>query len=100
MWLWPIFRWFQANPWAQWVAGIVAAYVAFRVWLSGKIRGERREARKEGREDVIDEINKENSRVEKAIDAADRDAVERLNSEQLRKLTESDPLNRGRAPRD
>jgi phage terminase large subunit len=52
------------------------------------------------RHSVFKEIEKENNRVEDAVDEADRDAVERLNSEQLRKLTEGDPLNRGRAPRD
>jgi hypothetical protein len=95
-----IWLWFKANPAAQAVAAVTALYFAFRLWLARKIRREREDAAEEAVEDVVKAIIKENQRVEEAVDQADRDAVERLNSEQLRKLTERDPLNRGRAPRD
>jgi hypothetical protein len=97
MWLWPIFRWFQANPWAQWVAGIAAAYIAFRVWLGSKIKRERKEARKEGREEVIDQIEEQtNERVQEAREAAR--STDDLNADQLRKLRAADPNNRSRVP--
>jgi len=95
-----VWLWFRANPAAQWVAGIVAAYITFKLWLGRKISREREDAAEEAVEEVVKQIEEENTRVEEAVDQADRDAVERLNSEQLRKLTERDPLNRGRAPRD
>jgi hypothetical protein len=97
MWLWPIFRWFQANPWAQWVAGIAAAYIAFRVWLGSKIKRERKEARKEGREEVIDQIEEQtNERVQEAREAAR--STDDLNADELRKLRAKDPNNRSRVP--
>ena len=95
MWLWPIFRWFQANPWAQWVAGIAAAYVAFRAWLAAKIRGERKEARKEGREQVIKEVKEQTDEALQRVEE-DRATVRDLNQQQLRKLAGESPHNRGR----
>ena len=95
MWLWPIFRWFQANPWAQWVAGIAAAYIAFRVWLGSKIKRERKEARKEGREEVIDQIEEQTDEAIQRVEAS-RDAVRSLNERQLRELAAKSPHNRGR----
>jgi hypothetical protein len=53
MWLYPVFRWFQANPWAKWVAGIAAAFVAFRVWLWRKIKSERKDAKDDARDERI-----------------------------------------------
>jgi hypothetical protein len=95
MWLWPIFRWFQANPWAQWVAGLGAAYIAFRLWLSGKMRGERKEARKEGREEVINQIKEQTSEAVQRVED-ERAAVRSLNEQQLRELAAKSPNNRGR----
>jgi hypothetical protein len=97
MWLFPLFRWFQAlPPAAHWAAGIGTGLAAFWGWMT--LRDRRRD--KETTRKIEAKVEKENRRVEEAVDQADRDAVERLNSEQLRKLTERDPLNRGRAPRD
>jgi hypothetical protein len=98
MWLWPIFRWFQANPWAQWVAAGVAAYGAFRLWLAGKIRGERKEARKEGREEVIEQIQeKTNEAVQRVED--ERRATASLNDAERLRLAAKSPNNRGRMSR-
>jgi cell division protein FtsB len=85
-----------ANPVARWVVLIVTGLFIHRLWLW------RRDSRvrKEAKEEVIEQINQENERVEEAIRKADDDIVERLNREQLRKLTERDPNNRGRAPRN
>ena len=97
MWLYPVFRWFQANPWAKWVAGIAAAFVAFRVWLWRKIKSERKDAKAEGKRDVIEQIEeKTNEAVQRVED--DRARVRDLNDEQLRKLLAKDPNNRGRLP--
>ena len=97
MFLWPIFRWFQANPWAQWVAGIAAAYIAFRVWLANKIGRERKEAREEARDNVIEQIEEQtHDRVEDAREAAS--STDDLNADQLRKLRAADPNNRSRLP--
>jgi hypothetical protein len=95
MFLWPIFRWFQANPWAQWVAGLAAAYIAFRIWLSGKVRGARKEARKEGREEVIDQIKEQTSEAVQRVED-ERSATRDLNERQLRELAAKSPNNRGR----
>jgi membrane protein implicated in regulation of membrane protease activity len=97
MWLYPVFRWFQANPWAKWVAGIAAAFVAFRVWLWRKIKSERKDAKAEGKREVIEQIEeKTNEAVQRVED--DRARVRDLNDEQLRKLLAKDPNNRGRLP--
>jgi membrane protein implicated in regulation of membrane protease activity len=97
MWLYPVFRWFQANPWAKWVAGIAAAFVAFRVWLWRKIKSERKDAKAEGKREVIEQIEeKTNEAVQRVED--DRARVRDLNDEQLRKLIAKDPNNRGRLP--
>jgi DNA-binding transcriptional regulator GbsR (MarR family) len=95
-----IWLWLKANPAAQWALAIGGVWITFRLWLARKISREREDAAEEAVEEVVKQIEEENTRVEEAVDQADRDAVERLNSEQLRKLTERDPLNRGRAPRD
>jgi membrane protein implicated in regulation of membrane protease activity len=92
-----VFRWFQTNPWAKWVAGIAAAFVAFRVWLWRKIKSERKDAKAEGKREVIEQIEeKTNEAVQRVED--DRARVRDLNDEQLRKLIAKDPNNRGRLP--
>jgi flagellar biosynthesis/type III secretory pathway M-ring protein FliF/YscJ len=95
MFLWKIFDWFAANPLAQWFAGIVAAYVTFRLWLGARLRRERKEARKEGREDVIDEIEEQTDEAIQRVED-ERDAVRSLNEQQLRDLAAKSPHNRGR----
>lgn len=94
--LWPVFDFIANNKTARWVLGIITGVTLYKIYE--RLRDNR--IRKRAEEKVFKEIEKENNRVEEAVDQADRDAVERLNSEQLRKLTEGDPLNRGRAPRD
>ena len=96
MMLWGVFEFFENNKTARWVLGIVTGVALYKLYE--RLRDNR--IRKRAEEKVMKQIDKENTRVEEAVDQADRDAVERLNAEQLRKLTESDPLNRGRAPRD
>ena len=96
MFLYPLFQFFETNKTARWVLGIVTGVTLYKIYE--RLRDNR--IRKRAEEKIFKEIEKENRRVEEAVDQADRDAVERLNSEQLRKLTERDPLNRGRAPRD
>ena len=96
MMLWGVFEFFENNKPARWVLGIVTGVALYKLYE--RLRDNR--IRKRAEEKVMKQIDKENTRVEEAVDQADRDAVERLNAEQLRKLTESDPLNRGRAPRD
>ena len=97
MFLWKVFDWFAKNPWAQWVAGLGALYITFRIWLSGKVRGERREARKEGREDVIDEIREQTDETIQRVED-ERAATRDLNDNQLRELAAKSPHNRGRVP--
>ena len=90
--------WFRSNPAAQWVAGITVAYVTFRIWLARKIGRERKEAAEEAREEVIEAIEKDTDDAIQRVED-DRAAVERLNADQLRKLAEASPHNRGRLHR-
>ena len=39
----PFYVWLKANPLAQWLLGIAAAYATFRLWLWRKIVSVRRE---------------------------------------------------------
>lgn len=96
MFLWKFFDFIAENKTAQWILGILTGAALYKIYE--RLRDNR--IRKQAEKKVIEKIEKENTRVEEAVDQADRDAVERLNAEQLRKLTEGDPLNRGRAPRD
>lgn len=92
-----VWLWFKANPAAQWVAGIVAAYLTFRLWLSAKIRRERKDAADEATEEVIEQIKEQtDERIEDAREASR--STDDLNAEQLRKLRARDPNNRSRVP--
>jgi hypothetical protein len=72
-----VWLWFKANPAAQWVASIVAAYLTFRLWLSAKIVSVRREEQQtieikaqEASRKVIDKAkDKTNETIRKADDA-------------------------------
>lgn len=98
MWLFPVFRWFQANPLAQWIAGIGAALAAFWAWISLRDRRIRREARKEAKREVVEEIQEQTDETLQRIED-DRAAVRDLNEQQLRQLAEDSPNNRGRLHR-
>ncbi len=90
--------WFKSNPAAQAVAAVVAVYVAFRLWLARKIRREREDAAEEAVEQVTEQIEKETDDAIQRVED-DRAAVRDLNNEQLRKLAEASPHNRGRLHR-
>jgi lipopolysaccharide export LptBFGC system permease protein LptF len=90
-----LWLWFKSNPWAQAAAVIGAAYVAFRIWLASKVKRERREAAEEAREEVIEQIEKETADAIQRVED-DRAIVADLNEQQLRKLAEASPHNRGR----
>ncbi len=93
-----IWLWFRSNPAAQAVAFVVALYIAFRLWLARKIRREREDAAEEAVEQVTEQIQEKTDEAIQRVED-DRAAVERLNSEQLRKLAEASPHNRGRLHR-
>jgi hypothetical protein len=90
-----VWLWFKSNPAAQWAAGIVAAYVTFRLWLSAKIRSERKDAAEDATEEVIEAIEKETDDAIQRVEQ-ERAATADLNAEQLRKLAAGSPHNRGR----
>jgi biopolymer transport protein ExbB/TolQ len=94
MFLWKLFDYLASHKWAQWTLAIVSGLFIYKIYE----RARDMRIRKQERTKITEQIDKENRRVEDAVDQADRDAVERLNREQLRKLTERDPNNRGRAP--
>jgi predicted nucleic acid-binding protein len=92
-----VWLWFKANPAAQWAAGIVAAYVTFRIWLGRKISREREDAAEEAVEEVVKQIEEQtHERVEEAREAAK--STDDYNADQLRKLRAADPNNRSRLP--
>jgi uncharacterized membrane protein YccC len=92
-----IWLWFRSNPAAQAVAGVVAVYIAFRLWLARKIRREREDATEEAVEDVVQQIEEQtNERVEEAREAAR--STDDLNAAELRRLRAKDPNNRSRLP--
>jgi flagellar biosynthesis/type III secretory pathway M-ring protein FliF/YscJ len=93
-----IWLWFRSNPAAQAVAFVVAVYIAFRLWLARKIRREREDAAEEAVEQVTEQIEKETDDAIQRVED-DRAAVRDLNNEQLRKLAEASPHNRGRLHR-
>lgn len=68
MWLFPIFRWFQANPLAQWIAGIGAALAAFWGWMT--LRDRRRDRNKE-REIELEAQDKSRQVIAKAEEKTD-----------------------------
>ncbi len=90
--------WLKANPWAQAVAFVVAVYIAFRLWLARKIRREREDAAEEAVEQVTEQIQEKTDEAIQRVED-DRAAVRDLNNEQLRKLAEASPHNRGRLHR-
>jgi hypothetical protein len=90
--------WFRSNPAAQAVAGVVALYLAFRLWLARKIRREREDATEEAVEEVVEAIEKETENAVQRVED-DRDTVARLNDDQLRKLARESEHNRGRLHR-
>jgi hypothetical protein len=93
--LYGVWLWFRSNPAAQWAAGIGAAYVLFRVWLSRKIGAARQEAATEAREEVIDQIEEQtDDAIQRVQD--ERDATRALNEQQLLDLAAKSPNNRGR----
>jgi len=93
-----IWLWFRSNPAAQAVAGVVAVYIAFRLWLARKIRREREGAAEEAVEQVIETIEKETENAVQRVED-DRDVVRLLNEQQLRDLAARSPHNRGRLHR-
>jgi hypothetical protein len=86
--------WFKSNPLAQWAAGIGVAYVMFRVWLARKIGA----AKEQAREEVVDQIEEQTDAQIRNVEE-DRKRVAELNDDQLRKLAEASPHNRGRLQR-
>jgi hypothetical protein len=93
----PFYVWLKANPLAQWLLGIAAAYAAFRLWLWRKIVSVRREVQKEAVEEVVKQIEEQtHERVEEAREAAK--STDDYNADQLRKLRAKDPNNRSRLP--
>jgi hypothetical protein len=95
MWLYPVFRWFQANPWAKWVAGIAAAFVAFRVWLWRKIKSERKDAKAEGKREVIEHIETKEAELKEAANEAENRITADLNERSLRDVAARSPENLG-----
>ena len=90
-----IWLWFKANPAAQWVAAIVAAYVTFRLWLAAKIRRERKDAADEATEKVIEAIEKETDDAIERVEQ-ERERVADLNDAERLRLAAGSPHNRGR----
>jgi hypothetical protein len=86
-----VWLWLKANPAAQWALGIVAAWLAFKLWLGAKIRRERADAA----EDVIETIEKDTDNAIKRVED-DRRTTADLNDAELRKLARESPNNRGR----
>lgn len=97
-WGYSFWVWLKSNPLAQWLLGIGAAWIAFRIWLASKVKRERREAAEEAREEVIEQIEKETTDAIQRVED-DRAIVADLNEQQLRKLAASSPHNRGRVQR-
>jgi restriction endonuclease Mrr len=97
-WGYSFWVWLKSNPLAQWMLGIGAAYVTFRIWLASKVKRERREAAEEAREEVIEQIEEQTDDAIQRVED-DRRATADLNDEQLRKLAEASPHNRGRLHR-
>jgi hypothetical protein len=90
-----VWLWFRANPAAQWVAGIVAAYITFKLWLARKIRSERKDAAEDATEEVIEQIEKETDDAIQRVED-ERAATRALNEQQLLDLAAKSPNNRGR----
>jgi hypothetical protein len=90
-----VWLWFKANPAAQWVAGIVAAYLTFRLWLSAKIRSERKDAAEDATEEVIEAIEKETDDAIQRVEQ-ERERVSDLNDAERLRLAAGSPHNRGR----
>jgi len=93
-----IWLWFRSNPAAQAVAVVAALYFTFRLWLARKIRRERADAAEEAVEQVTEQIEEQTDEAIQRVED-DRAAVRDLNNEQLRKLAEASPHNRGRLQR-
>jgi hypothetical protein len=92
-----VWLWLKANPAAQWLLGIAAAYAAFRIWLWRKIVSVRREVQEDARDEIIEQIEEQtHERIEDAREASR--STDDLNAEQLRKLRAADPNNRSRVP--
>jgi hypothetical protein len=94
-WGYSIWVWIKTNPLAQWLLGIGAAWIAFRIWLASKVKRERREAAEEAREEVIEQIEEQTDEAIQRVED-DRAAVADLNAAELRRLAASSPNNRGR----
>jgi hypothetical protein len=90
-----IWLWFQQRPWAQAVAGVVAVYVAFRLWLARKIRREREDAAEEAVQDVIKTIEKDTDDAIQRVED-ERQRVADLNDSERLRLAAGSPHNRGR----
>jgi outer membrane protein TolC len=90
-----LWLWFKSNPAAQWAAGIVAAYVTFRIWLSRKISREREDAAEEAVEEVIEAIEKETDDAIERVEQ-ERERVSDLNDAERLRLAAGSPHNRGR----
>lgn len=90
--------WLKANPIAQYALAIGAAYIAFRVWLAGKVRRARTEGRIEGERQIIDQIEEQTNDTLQRVEA-DRAIVRDLTDDELRKSAEASPHNRGRLRR-
>lgn len=90
-----VWLWFKANPAAQWVAAIVAAYVTFRLWLLAKIRRERKDAAEDATEEVIEQIEEQTDEAIQRVEN-ERAFTRSLNEQQLLDLAAKSPNNRGR----
>ena len=93
-----LWLWFRSNPVAQWVAGIVAGYAVFRLWLWRKIRRERQEAATEAERRVIETIEEKTDDAIKRVEDERRTTAD-LNDAELRRLAQNSPHNRGRLHR-
>jgi hypothetical protein len=87
--------WFRSNPAAQAVAGVVAVYIAFRLWLARKIRREREDAAEEAIKDVIETIEKDTDDAIQRVED-ERQRVADLDDSQRLRLAAGSPHNRGR----
>jgi len=90
-----IWLWFRSNPAAQAVAGVVAVYVAFRLWLARKIRREREDAAKEAVEQVTEQIQEKTDEAIQRVED-ERQRVADLNDSERLRLAAGSPHNRGR----
>lgn len=87
-----------ANPVLRWVVLVLTGLFVGRVWLWLRDKGRDKRVRKEITHEIIEDIQEQSDEAIQRVED-DRDAVARLNDEQLRKLATESQNNRGRLRR-